>query len=263
MIVREESASAKVLLFDATNVGHQVFHSRFDDLPIADRFGFALNRWRRACLPTYAIAVFDGPGDGWRSDVWPTYKATRSDDPSTRPSATHWQSIKAECRASGLMCVEVKHIEADDLIGSYTEAAVRSGYDVDIITSDKDLWQLIRETPTHVRVISPGNGKVHDSESVVDRWGVKPEQLADLLAIMGDTSDNYSGIDGVGPKTAAKLLTEYGSLDQLLDRAALVPGKMSAKIIAQSDKARLCRRLAGLVLDIPLPIALEHAIWSR
>jgi len=252
----------KLLLIDATNIGHRLFHGH-DDRPLAERFGFALDRWRRVCDPDIALAVFDAPGETWRHELWLTYKAKRSDDPSTRPSASDWAAIKGECRAAGLRCAWAPNTEADDLIGSYTAAAQREEVAVDIVTSDKDLWQLVRASPSSVRVIDPGNGSVADSAVVLERWGVRPDQLADLLALAGDSSDNYPGLPGIGPKLAAKLLAKYGTLDNLLADAALVPGKLSAVLRAGSAQARLFRRLSELVLELPLPVPLADLGWRR
>jgi DNA polymerase-1 len=251
----------KLLLLDATNLGHTLFHGK-DPAPLHERFGFALNRWRRVCEPDLAIAVFDGPGDGWRHELWPAYKAKRDDDPSKRPSATDWQDLHVECRAARLRWVAVDGVEADDLIGSYTAAAVAEGIAVDIVSSDKDLWQLVRDVPS-VRVISPGKGEIADAAKVCERWGVWPNQLADLLALAGDASDNYPGVAGVGAGIGARLLREHVSLEQLLANVALVPGKLSAKLSSQVEAARLFRRLSGLVVDLPLPVALDDAAWTR
>lgn len=252
----------KLLLLDATNIGHRLFHGH-DDRPLGERFGFVLDRWRRVCDPDLAVAVFDAPGETWRHELWPVYKSKRNDDPSNRPSASDWAAIKHECRAAGLRCAWTPNTEADDLIGSYTAAAQREDLAVDIVTSDKDLWQLIRASPTSVRVLDPGKGSVADSAVVLERWGVRPDQLADLLALAGDASDNYPGLPGIGPGTAAKLLAKYGSLDNLLDNAALVPGKMSGVLRACAFQARLFRRLSGLGLDLPLPVPLSDLEWQQ
>lgn len=182
----------KLLLFDAPNVVHRLYHAPAD-IPLADRWGFALSRWRKAIAPDFAIAVFDGAGDGWRHALWPTYKANRNDDPSRRPSATDWLDVRAACDGAGLRWVCVPTVEADDLIASYTAAAVAAGLDVSIVSSDKDLCQLIAESPTQVRTIDPGTGAAKDSAAILERWGVRPDQLADVLALAGDSSDNYPG----------------------------------------------------------------------
>ena len=251
-----------LLLLDATNIGHRVFHGIDGRVELSERFGFALDRWRRACKPDLALAVFDGEGETWRHNLWPTYKAKRNTDPSNRPSATNWLAIKRECGAAGIKVAQSQASEADDLIGSYTAAAVSEGMDVAIVTGDKGLWQLVRDQP-RVRVHDPGNGAIADVARVLDRWGVRPDQLADLLALAGDASDNYPGVPGIGPGTAAKLLRQWGSLDNLLANAALVPGKVSGRLREHAGQARLCRTLAGLVADLPLPVPLDQAGWSR
>ena len=261
MIDQSDPTPTKLLLLDATNLGHRLFHSR-DDRPLAERFGFALDRWRRICQPDFALAVFDPPGNDptWRHELWPAYKAKRNDDPSKRPSASDWLAIKRECRAARLQATWYGTAEADDMIASYTADATRRGLNVDIVSSDKDLWQLVGPS---VRVFDPGKATIANEATVLERWGVRPDQLADLLALAGDASDNYPGLQGIGPGRAAKLLTEYGDLENLLANAALVPGKVADVLRAGALQARLFRLLSGLVLDVPLLPPITSATWFR
>jgi DNA polymerase-1 len=250
-----------LLLLDANNLGHRLFHAPSNDRTLAERFGFALNRWRRVVNPDFAIAVFDGEGPSWRHELWPAYKAKRDDDPSKRPSATDWLDIMAECKANRLRFVQVPGVEADDLIASYVAAARRIHVDVSIVSSDKDLMQLIADEPTRVRTIDPGDGKLKGQAECRERWGVEPCMLADLLALAGDDSDNYPGVRGIGAKGAAKLINEHGGVEQILERVNLLKPKLGEKLRAQADEARLFRRLAGLVDDLPLPVSIESATW--
>jgi DNA polymerase-1 len=250
-----------LLVIDATNLGHQLWHAP-SELPVSDRFGFALNRWRKTLEPDFAVAIFDGEGDGWRHAIYPAYKGGHDRDPSRRPSATDWRDIRDECRAARLSVVQVPGVAADDLIGSYTAAAVAAGYDVAILTGDKDMLQLVADAPTRVRQHDPGGRDVWGPAEVHAKYGVEPGQLADYLAIVGDTSDNYAGIDKVGHKTAWPLLRQYGSLEAVLANASLIPGKLSERFVDGAAQARLCRRLSGLVTDLELPVPITSAAWA-
>ena len=257
----------RLLLLDATNLGHRLFHARDASVPLPERFGFALNRWRRHVQPEYAVAVFDGPGEGWRSKLWPAYKARRNTDPSSRPSATDWQRIQAACRANGIAVACREQIEADDLIASYTTAAVRQGLRTSIVTSDKDMLQLVREELAvavgAVHVIDPGSGASRSCSHVRDDFGVWPHAIPDLLALAGDPTDGYPGVKGIGRKTAALLLEQHGDVEQIIDRAQLLPGKHRDRVLAQVGDLRLFRRLATLVDDLALPVPLKLARWER
>lgn len=257
-----EPPRSRLLLIDANNLVHRLWHSRSSDLPLHERWGFALQRWRRTVQPTHALAIFDGEGDSWRHRAWPAYKGQRDDDPSKRPSGDDWERVKDGCGAAGLQWIQVREIEADDLIASYTIAAGHEGLDVAIISSDKDLMQLARESPRVVQ-LDPGSGKEWGPAEVFAKWGVWPHSLADVLALAGDSSDNFPGVSGIGPVTAAKLIQEHGELEQLLDRVNVLPAKLSARLAAEIERARLFRRLAGLVTDLQLPVSIESTAWSR
>jgi 5'-3' exonuclease len=250
-----------LLVIDATNLGHRLWHAP-SDLPVSERFGFALTRWRKTIEPDFAVAIFDGPGDGWREAIYPAYKGTRIHDPSKRPSATDWRDIQAACRGARLRVVQVDGVEADDLIGSYTVAAVAAGYDVAILSGDKDMNQLVADAPTRVRQHDPGGRDVWGPAEVQAKYGVEPGQLADYLAIVGDKSDNYPGIVGVGKTRAAGLLAKFGTLEAVLANANLIPGNRARIVREGAAQARLCRRLSGLVTDLPLPIAIRDCTWS-
>jgi DNA polymerase-1 len=253
--------TGQLLLLDATNLGHRLFHAP-SDRPLAERFGFALNRWRRAVEPTLAVAVFDGEGDGWRRELWPGYKAKRIDDPSRRPSAQDWIDIKRECQSARLRVAWLRGVEADDLIASYTTVARVLEIDVSIVSSDKDLLQLVQDQP-RVRVLDPGTGNASGPEEVRARFGVGPHELADLLALAGDASDGYPGIAGVGFKTAARLVQEHGDVERIIDRANLLPGKLRDRVLQGAEMARVCKRLATLDIDLRLPVPLAEAGWNR
>lgn len=248
---------SKLLTIDATNLGHRAFHNP-GNYPIAEMFGFSLNRWRKFCSPDFAVAVFDGPGDGWRHKLLSSYKSGRDEDPSKRPSADNWIAFKRECVNAGIRVAQLNATEADDLIASYVAECSREGLAVDIVTADKDLWQLVRDD-VPIRVIEPGKGAIINSAAVLERWGVRPDQLGDLLALAGDSSDGYGGVPKIGPKTAARLLAEHGDLETLLASAALIKGATSKRLIEHASAARLCRKLAGLDKSLRLPVAIEDA----
>jgi 5'-3' exonuclease len=232
-----------LLVIDATNLGHRLFHAP-SDLPVAERFGFALTRWRKTIEPDFAVAIFDGPGDGWREAIYPAYKGSRNKDPTKRPSATDWRDIHAACRGARLRVVRVDGVEADDLIGSYTVAAVAAGFDVAILSGDKDMQQLVADSPTRVRQHDPGGRDVLGPAEVRAKYGVEPGQLADYLAIVGDKSDNYPGIVGVGRTRAAGLLAKFGTLEAVLANANLIPGNR-ARIVREGRAGQVVPAALG------------------
>jgi len=151
--------------------------------------------------------------------------------------------------------VEAPDWEADDLIAAYARAAVRAGGEALIISSDKDLMQLIGP---HIQLLDPIKEKPIGREAVIEKFGVPPEKMIDLQALMGDSTDNVPGVPGIGPKGAAQLLAEYGDLEAVLAAApAMKPSKRRDALLAHAETARLSRALVTLRDDAPLPLPLE------
>lgn len=265
-----EPSPSHLLLLDATNLAHRFFHAP-GPRPPHEAFGFALSRFRGWTAATHGLAVWDGQGPTWRHELWPEYKAARP--PKPEGLAAMLERCRDECSAAGLRSVDLKATEADDMIASYVEAAIRQDLSVTIVSADKDLLQLVRGTaaftgastssggPT-VEVLDPRGRRWGPSE-VLERFGVWPHSLADLLALAGDGSDCIPGLEGIGPKTAARLISTHGDLHRLLERADYVANKRHRKrLTADAEKARLFYRLTSLVRTIPLPVQLEQTKWA-
>jgi 5'-3' exonuclease len=253
-----------LLVVDGDNAARRYFHVA-TDRPPEEAFSSALGRYRIRYEPTHAVAVFD-PFDNssnWRRSIWPTYKANRPPRPEglnevllgCRRQCSFWKMA---------LSIPASDHEADDMIATYVAAAVAEGMRVTIVSGDKDLVQLVRDEPVQVRMIDEIRKRTWGPDESVEKFGVPPERIPDLLALIGDTSDNYTGIPGVGSKTAAKLLAEYGTLEYLLERKNLVTStKVMNLLRAYEDTARTCFQLATLRTDLVLPVPLAGCTWNR
>src|SRR6267378_2155265 len=171
------------------------------------------------------------------------------------PGRTFRDELFAEYKAQGLPLLRVPGVEADDVIGTLARRAAQAGQTVLISTGDKDMAQLVDGSIT---LINTMNNTVLDRDGVKAKFDVHPEQIVDYLALVGDSSDNIPGIDKVGPKTAAKLLQQYGGLDELIGRVAEVPGKVGENLSTGLTTLELSRRLATIRTDLELPLSVEE-----
>ncbi|KAA9017642.1 DNA polymerase I [Sphingobium limneticum] len=226
--------------------------------PVGAVYGYTTMLWKlaeelgKAEGPTHLAVVLDKGSHTFRNDMYDQYKANRP--PAPEDLIPQFPMIRDATRAFSLPCIEEAGFEADDIIASYTQAAVRAGWHVTIVSSDKDLMQLIQPG---VDMYDTMKNERRGADYVVGKFGVQPEQLGDVLALMGDSVDNVPGIPGIGPKTAAKLISEYGSLEAALDAApSMKKSKMQENLIAHADMARLSRRLVALhdSMDLPEPL---------
>ena len=202
--------------------------------------------------PDYLAVIFDAPGKTFRHQWFPDYKANR---PLLEVELV--QQIKplhAFVRAMGLPLLQIAGVEADDVIGTFTRQATARGWPVLIVSSDKDLAQLVDE---QVRLLDTMKNIITDTAGVEAKFGVSPTQMVDWLALVGDASDNIPGVSGVGKVTAAKWLREYGSLDTLIANAARITGKIGDKLRAGLEQLPLSQRLATLNCQVPLEITLD------
>ena len=203
--------------------------------------------------PRRIAVVFDAPGKTFRDELFAEYKAQRPGMPDDlRAQVAPLLSI---IQAQGLPLLRVPGVEADDVIGTLACRAAQAGQSVLISTGDKDMAQLVNESIT---LINTMNNSLLDRAGVKAKFDVFPEQIIDYLALIGDSSDNIPGIDKVGPKTAAKLLQQYGSLDGVLAHLAEIPGKVGENLRAGVSTLELSRRLATIRTDLELPLALEE-----
>jgi DNA polymerase I len=203
--------------------------------------------------PRRIAVVFDAPGKTFRDDLFTEYKAHRPTMPDDLRAQI--EPLLSIIKAQGLPLLRVPGVEADDVIGTLACRAAQTGQSVLISTGDKDMAQLVNESIT---LINTMNNSVLDRGGVKAKFDVFPEQIIDYLALIGDSSDNIPGIDKVGPKTAAKLLQQYGSLEGLLGHLAEIPGKVGENLRAGLSTLELSRRLATIRTDLELPLSLEE-----
>jgi DNA polymerase-1 len=200
--------------------------------------------------PDYFAVVLDAPGKTFRDDWYPEYKAQRP--PMPDDLVRQLEPLKELVRANGWPLLIVDGVEADDVIGTLAKAARREGIDTLISTSDKDLAQLVEPGITCVNTMS---NETLDADGVVAKFGVRPDQVLDLLALTGDAVDNVPGVPKVGPKTAAKWLAEYGTLDGVVANAAKIGGVVGDNLRATLDWLPQGRRLLTVKTDCALPVA--------
>src|SRR5882724_8335411 len=196
--------------------------------------------------PEYIAASFDLPGRTFRDDISAEYKAHRA--PMPDELAQQIPMVHAACEALGVPILTSETFEADDVIGTLTVKAAAEGYGVAIVTLDKDFFQLVRDG---IRVFNPrDDGKWYDADGVKEKLGVAPEQVVDVMALMGDTIDNIKGVPGIGEKGAQELIGQYGSLENLLAHAAEVKNKRYREgLQANVDNALQSKELARIRTD--------------
>lgn len=211
-----------------------------------------LERLMRDQSPVYMAIAMDSGRNTFRKEIYPAYKENRP--PAPEDLRVQMARAEAIVRAFGLCVLKENGVEADDLIATLSAWAVQQSLDVVIVGADKDLMQLASE---RVVLYDTMRGKVFGPAEVTERFGVGPSQLGDLLALMGDASDNIPGVPSVGPKTAAKLIEEYGSLEGVLGHANEISGKKLREVVTtHTEAARLSRRLVALKTDCSLSLEL-------
>jgi DNA polymerase-1 len=222
--------------------------------PVGAVFGFTAMLWnlieeaRRSPEDDYLAVILDAAKRSFRNDLYPAYKANRPDPPEDL--VTQFPLIRDAVRALGVPCIERADYEADDLIASYAERALAAGFKVTVISSDKDLMQLVGPA---LRLRDTMQNRWFDEAAVAEKWGVPPNRLAEVLALMGDSVDNVPGVPSVGPKTAADLVNSFGDVEGVLARLAEVKRpKLREALETHAESARLSRRLVELRRDLPL-----------
>lgn len=257
-----------LFLVDGSGFIFRAFHAipalnrKSDGLPVNAVSGFCNMLWKLlkdarntdvGVTPTHFAVIFDYSSKTFRNELYDLYKANRSAPPEDL--VPQFGLIRHATRAFNLPCIETEGFEADDIIATYARQAEAIGADVTIISSDKDLMQLVT---ANVHMYDAMKDKQISVPDVIEKWGVAPEKMIDLQAMTGDSTDNIPGIPGIGPKTAAQLLNEYGDLDTLLSRAGEIKQqKRRENIIANAELARLSRQLVALRTDVPLEMPLD------
>jgi len=209
--------------------------------------------------PTHFAVIFDSARRNFRNDIYSEYKANRSEAPEDL--APQFEYIRKSVEAFNLPSIELSNYEADDLIATYTKQIIKVGAKVTVISSDKDLMQLVSDK---VRLYDPMKSKVLGEKEVVEKFGVKPDQVIDVQSLAGDSSDNIPGVPGIGIKTASELINKYKTLDVLLKKADEIPqNKRRETLLANKDKALLSRQLVTLKDDVPVKDKLSSLLLKE
>ena len=208
--------------------------------------------------PERIAVVFDAPGKTFRDDLYAEYKANRPPMPEDlRPQI---EPLVQAVEAIGLPVLRVKGVEADDVIGTLATRATAAGLTTVISTSDKDMAQLVNE---HVTLVNTMSHTTMDPNGVFEKFGVRPEQMIDYLALVGDSADNIPGVPGVGPVTAAKWLAEYGDLDTITSHAEEIPGKVGESLRNSLEVLPLYKELTTIVCDVDLPREPAELVYGK
>lgn len=254
-----------VFLIDGSGYIFRAYHALppltrpSDRLPIGAVHGFCNMLWKLLrdtsdeFEPTHFAVIFDYSGKSFRNDIYPEYKAHRP--PAPEDLVPQFPIIRDATRAFNVACIEKEGFEADDLIATYTRQAVEAGGEVTIVSSDKDLMQLVQ--PGVVMVDTMKNKHIGPDE-VAERFGLGPDKVIDIQSLAGDSSDNVPGVPGIGVKTAAQLISEYGDLETLLANAGEIKqNKRRENLIEFADQARISKELVTLRQDVPVDVSLD------
>ncbi|MBK5199893.1 MAG: DNA polymerase I, partial [Methyloceanibacter sp.] len=236
-----------------------------DGLPVGAVHGFCGMLWKllretgELAPPTHMAVIFDYSAKTFRSDLFDGYKANRPEPPEDL--IPQFSLVRDAVRAFNVACIEKEGYEADDLIATYAVQALEAGADVTIVSSDKDLMQIVG--PGIIMYDTMKNKAIGEAE-VMERFGVPPSKVIEVQALIGDSTDNVPGVPGIGVKTAALLINEFGELDTLLARASEIKQeKRRENLIHFADQARLSRTLVTLDRSVPLDVPLaEMAVRS-
>ncbi|MCB1490632.1 MAG: DNA polymerase I, partial [Rhodobiaceae bacterium] len=258
-----------LILVDGSTYIFRAYHAlppltrKSDGLPVGAVSGFCNMLWKllqdsnadgiEDDPPTHFAVIFDYSGKSFRNAIYPDYKAHRP--PAPEDLVPQFGLIRDAVRAFSIACIEQEGYEADDIIATYAVDAAKDGAKVTIVSSDKDLMQLIRPGIT---MLDTMKNKVIDVPEVHEKFGVGPDKVIDVQSLAGDSTDNVPGVPGIGIKTAAQLIAEYGDVDTLLERASEIKqNKRRENLIEFADQARISRDLVTLKQDVPVEIPLS------
>ncbi|MDR3413451.1 MAG: DNA polymerase I [Formivibrio sp.] len=253
-----------LLLIDGSSYLYRAFHaiqslSAPDGTPTNALYGFInmLKKLRETTPADYIACVFDAKGKTFRDDLYPLYKAQRP--PMPDELRVQIEPIHAAVRAFGIPILMVDGVEADDVIGTLADWGTQHGIETIMSTGDKDMAQLVNR---HVRIENTMSGEVLDEAGVLEKFGVRPDQIVDYLALVGDTSDNVPGVPKCGPKTAAKWLAEYGTLAQLVASAESIKGVVGQNLRDTLDWLPMAQQLVTIKCDVDLQTELPLGVES-
>ena len=261
---------SKLLIVDGHAVIHRAYHSipelTSNGQPVNAIYGFysmllsAISQLK----PKYLIVCLDSPGPTFRQSEFVGYRAKRKAPEYNLISQL--PLLKSTLEESGIKTFSMGGYEADDLIATVVKKASKKNFidEIVIITGDKDLMQLV-DTKTHLLMPLRGlsETKIFKPDDVVEKLGVKPSQVADLKALMGDMSDGYPGVAGIGPKAATDLLNKYDNLDNIYSNMKEIKPIIREKLIKEKDNAYLSQKLAILIRNIPLKVSMADSCWNQ
>lgn len=228
-----------------------------DGVPVGAVFGFTnmMLKMLNDYHAPYMAVIFDAARHNFRNDIYEEYKANREAAPDDL--VPQFPLVRDATEAFDIPAIELEGYEADDLICTYTRLAKEQGKKVVIVSSDKDLMQLVEDG--HVRMLDPMKGKFITEKDVIEKFGVPPNKVVDVQSLAGDSVDNVPGVPGIGIKTAAQLINEYGDLETLLDRAGEIKqNKRREKLIEHRADAEISKRLVQLECNVPVPMSLDE-----
>ena len=259
------AATPHVVLIDGSGYIFRAFHAlppmnRADGTPVNAVFGFTnmLARFLKDHVGTHLAVVFDAGSTTFRNRLYDQYKAQRPDPPPEL--IPQFRLVRDATAAFGIACIELEDWEADDLIATYARVAREAGARVTVVSSDKDLMQLVRDG---VDMLDPIKSKPIGPAEVLEKFGVPPEKVIEVQALMGDSVDNVPGVPGIGPKNAAELINTYGDLEAVLAAApSMKPSKRRDNLIAHAEAARISRKLVILCDEVPLPLPLDSLVTN-
>lgn len=283
-----EHASKKLLLIDGNAIMHRAYHalpplSAPDGTIINALYGFLSMFFTviTELKPEYVIVSFDISRPTYRQSMYAGYHQHRPE--MSEDLGSQFTLIHEALEAMHVAIFEVEGFEADDVIGTIARQVVRESsrhsresgnqipdqvgddnIEVVILTGDRDLLQLVN---THTKVLMPVVGVkttiLHDEKSVEEKYGVEPSQFIDYKALIGDQSDGYPGVTGIGPKTAAKLLQEYKTFENLYDKIGQLPEKYAVKLATDAEQAALAKKLATIMTDVPITCDITACKWTN
>ncbi|MDR1032067.1 MAG: hypothetical protein LBL30_03035 [Holosporales bacterium] len=254
----------KLILIDGSGFIYRAFYalpkliSKYDQTPVGAVYGFCNMTLSiaNAHKHDYIAVVFDAGRKTFRHEIYAEYKANRGDVPEDL--IPQFPMVRTVCDVLGIPHMEENGVEADDLIASYTAKAKESGLLTEIVSSDKDLIQVMGD---NVEIYDPMKSKFLSSESVFEKYGIYPHQMIDFQALVGDASDNIPGIAGVGPKTAAMLLQQFGSLDSIFANPdQITPIKVRERLVKYKEDAYISKKLSTLRTDLIIETPIENLV---
>ena len=263
--MEDEQKSDRLILVDGSGYIFRAYHAlppmyRDDGTPVNAVFGFTkmLLKLVADLKPEYIAVIFDAGRKTFRNEIYPDYKANRSEPPDEL--VPQFTLVREATEALNLPLFEMSGYEADDVIATFAELASKKGQDCLIVSSDKDLMQLVNQS---VKILDPIKNTFIGDEEVKQKFGVLPDRVVDVQALAGDSSDNVPGVPGIGVKTASELINQFGSLETLLSNAETIKQpKRRDNLIQFSEQARISRQLVQLRSDVPVNMEINELILT-